>query len=98
MIQVSVTRNFRNLNLNERRNVRRALESGANLARELTPVRTGEMKRGWRVSGHSLRNDVRHAAFIDQGTRFIRPRRISVQAARRIEDELVNRSTWIEVL
>ncbi len=57
-----------------------------NLLRQTTPVRTGKLRRGWRiteVNGQSftLENDVFYGVYVDQGTATISPRRFTKKAA-----------------
>lgn len=59
--------------------------------RSVTPVRTGKLRRGWRVINYNSRsitvqNDVEYGIWVDLGTATITPRRFTERGVDRFID------------
>lgn len=69
-----------------------AAEAGLNYAKALTPVDTGFARSQWYIAkfnnANTLMNETSYLPFIDEGTRFIRPRRITPQVNAFMEERL----------
>ena len=52
--------------------------------KKLTPVKTGRLKAGWKRDKNIVSNDVPYLQYVDQGTRYIKPRRLIEAAFQRI--------------
>lgn len=44
------------------------LKYGKGLIRSLTPVRSGQLERGWQSDKQSIYNEVEYCPYVDQGT------------------------------
>ena len=75
------------------------LKTSANLAltlfydfvRDLTPVKTGKLKSSWTKSDEGVSNNCDYLYFVNNGTRFIKPRRFIERAQIKTEKELAKR-------
>ena len=68
---------------------------GANLIASRTPVRTGMLRDSWMPSQNNILNNVSYGIFIEDGTRFIKPRRMVFNSLDQIEEywfELFNKA------
>lgn len=55
--------------------------------KKLTPVKTGRLKAGWRRDKNVVSNDVEYLEYVDQGTRYIKPRRFIEAAFQRVMND-----------
>ena len=61
-------------------------------AREVTPVRTGELRDGWETkitrNEVTIKNSVDYAGYVDQGTKYMAPRDMTGQIESHAQDIL----------
>lgn len=50
----------------------------------LTPVKSGRLRAGWKREKNIVKNDVPYLQYVDQGTRYIKPRRFIEAAFQRV--------------
>ena len=59
--------------------------------KKLTPVKTGRLRDGWKREKNIVTNDVPYLQYVDQGTRYIKPRRFIEAAFQRVISKDENR-------
>jgi Bacteriophage HK97-gp10, putative tail-component len=73
--------------------VKKSIDYGLKVIKENTPVDTGNLQRNWRAGKNSftdyrqdvLTNTVFYGIYVDEGTRYISPRRFVKRSADQIE-------------